>query len=152
MTALSSTSSSPGARTDLSALRFNQFTVVGVTLLGLLLQTALLPLVLGAAMLLGALRPDLSPLRSAYRMLGARVGLRPEVAQEDPRAHHFAQGVGGLFLLASGLATLAGLPLLGAALGLAVIALALLNLSAKVCVGCLMYFQYRRLRFSLLRR
>ncbi|SMB90914.1 DUF4395 domain-containing protein [Deinococcus hopiensis] len=132
--------------TDLSALRFNQFSVVGVTALGLALQAPLLPLTLGGAMLLGALRPQQSPLRAAYRMLGARLGLRPDVVEEDPRAHHFAQGVGGTFLLASGSATLAGAPVTGAALGLGVILLAVLNLSRKICVGCLMYFQYLRLR------
>lgn len=132
--------------TDLSALRFTQFSVVGVTALGVALRTPLLPLALGGAMLLGALRPGHSPLRAAYRMLGARVGLRPDVVEEDPRAHHFAQGVGGTFLIASGTATLAGAPALGAGLGLSVIGLAGLNLSKRICVGCLMYFQYRRLR------
>ena len=27
-----------------------------------------------------------------------------------------------------------------------------LNLSKKICVGCLMYFQYRRLRYTVLKR
>lgn len=147
MTALSP-SRSAETHTDLSALRFNQFSVVGVTALGLALQAPLLPLMLGGAMLLGALRPERSPLRAAYRMLGARVGLRPEVVEEDPRAHHFAQGVGGTFLIVSGAVTLAGAPVLGAGLGLGVIGLAGLNLSRKICVGCLMYFQYRRLRYQ----
>lgn len=57
-----------------------------------------------------------------------------------------------MFLLASGLSGLAGLPLLGLGLGLAVIALAGLNLSQKICVGCLLYFQYRRLRYAVLSR
>lgn len=143
----------PGpAQTDLSALRFNQYAVIGVTTLALVSGLSALPLTLGAAMLLGAVRPDLSPLRAAYRMFGRRLGLAPEVVEEDPRAHHFAQGVGGVFLLASGLGTLAGLPLLGLGLGLAVIALAGLNLSQNICVGCLMYFQYRRLRYAVLSR
>jgi hypothetical protein len=146
MTALSPTLP---ARTDLSALRFNGFTVVSVTLLALAFGLPILTLLLGAALLLGAVRPDRSPLRAAYRMLGARLGLTPDLVEEDPRAHHFAQGVGGTFLLASALATLTGLPLLGAALSVSVIALALLNLSRRICIGCLLYFQYRRLRFSL---
>ena len=79
-------------------------------------------------------------------------GLKPEVVEEDPRAHHFAQGVGGVFLLASALFTLGGLSAVGAVLGVVVIALAALNLSQKICVGCLMYFQYRRLRYVVLHR
>ncbi|QFP77686.1 DUF4395 domain-containing protein [Deinococcus sp. AJ005] len=140
------------AQTDLSALKFNQYSVIGVTLLALISGLSVLTLLLGAAMLLGAVYPDLSPLRAAYRMFGQRLGLRPEVVEEDPRAHHFAQGVGGVFLLASSLSGLAGLPLLGLGLGLMVIALASLNLSQKICVGCLMYFQYRRLRYTVLSR
>ncbi|CAM3549451.1 DUF4395 domain-containing protein [Deinococcus saxicola] len=140
------------AQTDLSALKFNQYAVIGVTLVTLISGLSALTLLLGAAMLLGAVRPDLSPLRAAYRMSGRRLGLAPEVAPEDPRAHHFAQGVGGVFLLASALAMLAGLPLLGLGLGVMVIALAGLNLSQKICVGCLMYFQYRRLRYTVLSR
>ncbi|MBB6015613.1 DUF4395 domain-containing protein [Deinococcus radiopugnans] len=146
------TASVPSASTDLSALKFNQYAVIGVTVLALMSGLSALTLILGAAMLLGAIRPELSPLRAAYRMSGRRLGLRPEVVAEDPRAHHFAQGVGGVFLLASGLSGLAGLPLLGLGLGLAVIALAGLNLSQKICVGCLLYFQYRRLRYAVLSR
>lgn len=140
------------ARTDLSALKFNQLSVVFVTLLAVILTLPALTLILGAAMLLGAVAPDLSPMRAAYRLLGPPLGLRPEVVDEDPRAHHFAQGVGGTFLLASAAFTLAGLPVAGALLGVIVIALAVLNLSQKICVGCVMYFQFRRLRYRLLGR
>ncbi len=152
ITAAPARSPSAPAQTDLSALKFNQYAVIGITTLALVSGLGALTLALGAAMLLGALRPDLSPLRAAYRMFGRRLGLRPEVVAEDPRAHHFAQGVGGVFLLASALSGLAGAPLLGLGLGLAVIALAGLNLSQKICVGCLMYFQYRRLRYAVLSR
>lgn len=72
------------ARTDLSALKFNQVTVVFVTLLAVILTVPALTLVLGAAMLIGAVTPDLSPMRAAYRLLGPALGLRPEVVEEDP--------------------------------------------------------------------
>ncbi|WP_424951703.1 DUF4395 domain-containing protein [Deinococcus sp.] len=134
-------------KTDLSALKFNQITVVGVTALALLLRQPWLAGVLGLAMLLGALRPHLSPMRWLYRAVGQRLGLKPEVVDETPEAHHFAQGVGGVFLLASALAGFAGLAILSAVLGVIVIALALLNLTARICVGCLMYFQYRMLSY-----
>ncbi|PNY82588.1 DUF4395 domain-containing protein [Deinococcus koreensis] len=140
------------ARTDLSALRFNQLAVVSVTLLAVILTLPWLTLALGLAMLVGAPAPEVSPMRAAYRVLGPVLGLKPEVVEEDPRAHHFAQGVGGVFLLASALATFTGLSVLGALLGVLVIALAVLNLSKKICVGCLMYFQYRRARYVILKR
>ncbi|WP_309571681.1 DUF4395 domain-containing protein [Deinococcus sp.] len=140
------------AKTDLSALKFNQLTVVFVTLLAVILSLPVLALILGLAMLTGAVAPDVSPMRAAYRLLGRGLGLKPDVVDEDPRAHHFAQGVGGVFLLASALFTFAGLSAVGAVLGVLVIALAALNLSQKICVGCLMYFQYRRLRYVVLHR
>ena len=53
MMTTSSTLSRP-ARTDLSALKFNQVTVVVVTALAVLLTLPALTLLLGAAMLVGA--------------------------------------------------------------------------------------------------
>ncbi|GGQ97655.1 DUF4395 domain-containing protein [Deinococcus ruber] len=136
-------------KTDLNALKFNQLTVVGVTALAVLASQPWLAGLLGAAMLIGAVRPAYSPMRAAYRAVGPRVGLNPDVVDESPEAHQFAQGVGGVFLLASALSGLAGLGILSAVLGLIVIALALLNLTTHICVGCLMYFQWRMLRYRV---
>ena len=136
-------------KTDLSALKFNQLTVVTVTALAVLTRQPWLAALLGAAMLLGAAWPQRSPMKWLYRNVGQRLGLKPEVVDESPEAHHFAQGVGGVFLLASALAGFAGASILSAVLGVIVIALALLNLTAKICVGCLMYFQYKMFRYRL---
>ena len=138
-------------RTDLSALKFNQVSVVALTALGIVLHTFWLPVLLGLAMLAGAIWPARSPMKAAYKALSPLLGLKPDVVAESPEAHHFAQGVGGVFLLASALATFAGLTGLGVVLGFTVIGLALLNLTAKICVGCLMYFQYKMLRYRLAR-
>ncbi|GAA4022143.1 DUF4395 domain-containing protein [Deinococcus rubellus] len=139
-------------RTDLSALKFNQLSVVALTALALLVRQPWLSGLLGAAMLIGAVWPQRSPMKAAYRTLAPLLGLRPDVVDESPEAHHFAQGVGGVFLLASALAVFGGLTGLGIVLGFLVIGLALLNLTARICVGCLMYFQYRMLRYRLTAR
>ncbi|WP_407570904.1 DUF4395 domain-containing protein [Deinococcus altitudinis] len=136
-------------KTDLSALKFNQLTVVAVTAVAVLTRQPWLAALLGAAMLLGAVWPQRSPMKWLYRTLGQRLGLKPDVVDESPEAHHFAQGVGGVFLLASAFSGLAGLGALSLVLGVIVIALALLNLTAHICVGCLMYFQYKMLKFRL---
>ena len=138
-------------KTDLSALKFNQLAVVALTAAAVLLRQPWLAGLLGLAMLLGAVRPGISPMKWLYRLVGQRLGLKPQIVDETPEAHHFAQGVGGAFLLASGLTGLLGLSVLSAVLGVIVIALALLNLTAHICVGCLMYFQYKMLRFRLTR-
>ncbi len=138
-------------KTDLSALKFNQLTVVALTALAVMARQPWLAALLGLAMLAGAVWPARSPMKWLYRTVGQRLGLKPEIVDESPEAHHFAQGVGGVFLLASALASFAGAGVLSAVLGVTVIALALLNLTARICVGCLMYFQYRMLRFRLSR-
>ncbi len=136
-------------KTDLSALKFNQLTVVAVTALAVLARQPWLAALLGVAMLLGAIQPQRSPMKWLYRNVGQPLGLKPEVVDESPEAHHFAQGVGGVFLLASAISGFAGLGVLSAVLGVIVIALALLNLTASICVGCLMYFQYKMLKFRM---
>ncbi|ULH16438.1 DUF4395 domain-containing protein [Deinococcus sp. KNUC1210] len=136
-------------KTDLNALKFNQLTVVGVTAVAVVASQPWLAGLLGAAMLIGAVSPTRSPMRAAYRAVGPRLGLNPDIVEESPEAHLFAQGVGGVFLLASALSGLAGLGVLSAVLGLTVIALALLNLTARICVGCLMYFQWRMLKYRV---
>ncbi|MFC3860981.1 DUF4395 domain-containing protein [Deinococcus antarcticus] len=150
-TSTPSNTRSTAPHTDLSALKFNAISVIFTGMFALIFTLPLLNLLLGSAMLIGARWPHLSPLRAAYRTLGPTLELHPDIVDEDPRAHHFAQGLGGSFLLASAISTLAGLPVLGAFLGLCVIVLAALNLSTRLCVGCLLYFHYRRLRHAMKR-
>ncbi|AWN22592.1 DUF4395 domain-containing protein [Deinococcus irradiatisoli] len=135
--------------TDLAALKFNQLSVVGLTALALITRTPWISGVLGAAMLFGAAFPQRSPLRAAYRALSPRLGLTPQIVDEAPDAHHFAQGVGSAFLLASFAALLGGFTGLGVALGFTVIGLAMLNLTTQICVGCLLYYRYKLLRYRL---
>jgi len=78
-------------KTDLSALKFNQITVVTVTAVALVLRQPWLAALLGAAMLFGAVNPALSPMKALYRTLGPAFGLKPEIVDETPEAHHFAQ-------------------------------------------------------------
>ncbi|AZI42450.1 DUF4395 domain-containing protein [Deinococcus psychrotolerans] len=139
----------PGVQTDLSALKFNQLSVVGLTAAALLFRQPWLIAALGAAMLAGAVWPKRSPMKAAYLAASPLLGLKPNLVGESPEAHHFAQGVGGAFLLASALALLSGLTGLGVVLGFVVIGLVLLNLTKSVCVGCWMYFQYKMLRYRL---
>lgn len=135
--------------TDRTALTFNQVTVVALGALALTLHLPWLAGCLGLTMLVGAARPGLSPLRAAYRALSPLLGLRARVVEEAPAAHHFAQGVGGTFLLLAGLCGLLGWALAGEVLTLCVILLALLNLTTRICVGCLLYFRWKMIRFRL---
>jgi hypothetical protein len=77
-------------------------------------------------------------------LLKPRGWLKPNVLDDDPRQHLFAQGLGGVFLVLSTAALLLGLPLLGWALAGAVVVLAAINLFLGFCLGCFIYFQLGR--------
>ena len=105
-----------------------------------------------AVMLVGTFFPEGALFKRFFiDILRPLLGLKKNLVADDPRAHLFAQGVGGTFLALATLGYLINLPLLGALLTLVVIALALLNLTTGYCVGCQMYFQYKMLKYRLSR-
>ncbi len=105
-----------------------------------------------AVMLVGTFVPEGALFKRFFTdVLRPLLGLKRNLVNDDPRAHLFAQGVGGTFLTLATLGHLAGLPLLGTLLTLLVIALALLNLTTGYCVGCRMYFRYKMLKYRLSR-
>jgi hypothetical protein len=79
------------------------------------------------------------------QILKPRGWVKPELLQDNPEPHRFAQGFGGVVLAISSLAFLLGSATLGWALGWLVIALASLNLFAGFCVGCAVYYWLNRL-------
>lgn len=80
--------------------------------------------------------------RYALRPLGL---VRPDVLMDHPEPHRFAQGFGGMVVLAAFLLLLSGLPGLGWALAWMVVGLAALNLFAGFCTGCAIYYWLNRL-------
>ncbi|MCA1840254.1 MAG: DUF4395 domain-containing protein [Actinomycetota bacterium] len=69
---------------------------------------------------------------------------------EEVAPHRFAEAVGSVFLLASSLAFGAGAKVLGESLALIVVALAILNAAAGICVGCQMYLLIKRAQSKVL--
>ncbi|MEA2682708.1 MAG: hypothetical protein QOK05_1036 [Chloroflexota bacterium] len=139
---------------DRSVLKVGQAFIMGVNILafalGFVLQVqlawVLAPLV-GIIMLLGVFNPELGLFRQLYlRVLKPRGIVKPRVIQEDATPHQFAQVVGAVFLLAAGVAFMAGAVALGWVLAWIVIALAFINFAFDFCVGCQMYFQLDRMR------
>lgn len=59
--------------------------------------------------------------------------------------HRFAEALGAACLLAAAILYLVGATLAGQVLTLMVVALALLNAAAGICVGCQMYLLFKRL-------
>ena len=100
-----------------------------------------------AVMALGTAVPQAALFQRIYRDVLRPAGvLKPDVREEDPAPHRFAQGLGAAVLLAAGIALFAGAPVVGWGLAFVVIALAAINLFFGFCAGCFVYFQLARLR------
>jgi Domain of unknown function (DUF4395) len=129
---------------DANVLRFNQIVIVSGLTVALLFNQPLLVATIGSVLLLGSVYPALAVFKRFY-LSGVRplLGVKPDTVDDDPRPHNFAQGLGGVFLVLATLFFVAGLPLVGWSLSGIVIALALLNLTTRFCVGCFLYYQFR---------
>ncbi|MBV8301636.1 MAG: DUF4395 domain-containing protein [Candidatus Dormibacteraeota bacterium] len=116
-------------------------------------QAAIVLPVLGLMMLAAVASPRANVPRVLYlRWLKPAGIVRARPHQEDPAPHRFAQGVGGVFLLAASLFALAGLMLVAWVLAWVVVALAFLNFAFDICVGCIVYAQLTRIGILPLRR
>lgn len=130
---------------DHSAIRTNQAFVIGLSVLAFILNLPWLAGIVAGAMLLGTLlkQPGFGFI---YLFVLRPLGLvRPDALPDNPEPHRFAQGFGGLVLLAGYGASLAGLDVLGWAFTWLVIALSALNLFGGFCVGCAVYYWLSRL-------
>jgi hypothetical protein len=138
---------------DRTVLKVGQVFIIGVNVvaftLGFVLQVnyawLLVPLV-GVIMALGVVNPQLNLFRQFYLRVLKPSGIgKPNVAQEDPTPHQFAQGVGASFLGFSTVAFLLGATGAGWVLAWIVIVLAFVNFAFDFCVGCQVYFQLDRM-------
>ncbi len=132
-------------RVDRTALKVNQVAIVGLLALAFVLQGVWLVALTAAAMAIGAAWPEAGPFRLAYaRVLRPAGLLRPAVVEDDPAPHRFALGMGSACLGVALLCFLVGLPVLGWAFSLLVVALAGVNLFAGFCLGCFVHYQLAR--------
>jgi hypothetical protein len=133
-------------KSDANVLRFNQISIVALLLLAAVLNFSPLVVVVAAVMLLGTFEPNWALFKQIYiRVLRPSFKIPSKDSQDDPRPHNFAQGLGGMFLLFSSLAFWLAAPALGWVIAALVVALALLNLTTGICVGCFLYFQWKLL-------
>ncbi len=123
---------------DARAPRFNQIVVGTLSLIGVLSGAWLLLTVLAVQLAIGLRfgRRYCLPCVAYFELIQPRVGEGP---LEDSRPPRFANQLGLLFLAAASTAYALGLTGVGAALGLAVAALALLAATTGFCAGCWLY-------------
>ncbi len=129
---------------DHAALRSNQALIMGALLLAFVSNWGLVVALVAALMLVGtALRTQ--AFRWAYvGVLRPLRLVRPEPIPDHAEPHRFAQGLGGLFLLAGTVALALASPIVGWALVWLVILLAAVNLSLGFCAGCFVYYWLAR--------
>lgn len=133
-------------KVDHAALRVNQITIITLNILAFILDLPWLAALVTLAMILGAVL-KVPGFGFIYRYALKPAGLvKPEVLLDNPEPHRFAQGLGGVFMLAGSLALWAGYAALGWGLVWLVAALAALNAFAGFCVGCALYYWLGRLR------
>lgn len=144
--ATASSTTSRDTKVDHSALRTNQAFIISLLILAFVLNAPSLVAFVCAVMVIGTLIPSAGLFKAVYFYALKPTGIaKPDVKRDNPEPHLFAQGVGGVFLLASSLALFAGQSVLGWVLAWIVVALAALNLFGGICVGCIMYYALNRL-------
>lgn len=136
----------PTRTVDHSVLRTNQAFNITLLALAFLFNQPLLVGFVAVVMLISTALPEAGPFKRVYQHLLRPTGLvRPDIRQDNPEPHRFAQGVGGTFTTLSFITLLLGSSILGWGLAWLVIVLASLNLFAGWCAGCTMYYWFNRL-------
>jgi hypothetical protein len=133
-------------KVDATTIKFNQASIIVLTLLGFLLDQPYLVLFVGLVLAVGTVFPQAALFKQIYlKLLKPNGLLKPNVIDDDPAPHQFAQGVGALFLLASSfLLLILNAVVLGWVLAWIVIVLAAINLIFGFCAGCFVYYQLDR--------
>jgi hypothetical protein len=127
-------------KVDHSALKANQITIIAFSILAFILNQPILVALVATVMGIGVLLkvPGFILLyRYLYKPLGI---LKPDVLDDNPEPHRFAQLLGFVFLSAGSIALYAGASILGWGLVWLVVALAALNAFGGFCVGCAVYY------------
>lgn len=132
-------------KVDHSALRTNQAFIIGLSLAAFVADAPWLAALVALVMAAGtALRvPGFGFIyKRVLRPLG---WVKPDVIEDNPEPHRFAQGFGAVVLAAGVVALWTGAGALGWGLVWLVVALAALNLFAGFCAGCAVYYWLNRL-------
>ncbi|HMB23286.1 MAG: DUF4395 domain-containing protein [Chloroflexota bacterium] len=132
-------------KVDHSALKANQLIIITLSILAFILNLPILAAFVALVMGLGSLLkiPGFLPIyRFVFKPLRL---LQPDVLDDNPEPHRFAQFLGFLFLTVGSIALYLGAAVLGWSLVWLVIALAALNAFGGFCVGCAVYYWFARL-------
>ncbi len=132
-------------KVDQSALKVNQAFIIALLALAFVLDSVWLVVFVAAVMLVGTAVPSVSLFKRINQHALRPAGLvKSDVIIDNPEPHRFAQGFGGVVLLAAIAALLVGAATAGWLLVGVVIFLAALNLFLGFCAGCFVYYQLNK--------
>lgn len=130
---------------DHAALRTNQAFIIGTLVVAFVAHWAWLVAAVALVMALGTVQARWALFPFIYRTVLRERWVKPDVVEDNPEPHRFAQGFGAavlgvaLALFGIGLSAAAW-----AAVGVVVV-LAAINLFAGFCAGCFLYYWMARL-------
>lgn len=133
-------------KVDHTAIKANQLMIISLSILAFILDlpalVAFVALVMGIGSIVKA--PGFLPV---YKyLLAPRGWMKPDILEDNPEPHRFAQFLGFLFLTAGSIALFSGATTLGWGLTWLVVSLAALNAFGGFCVGCAAYYWLSRLK------
>ena len=132
-------------RVDHMALKVNQSLSIALLLGAFLLDWTWLVAFVAVVMAVGTIWPHAGLFKLLYARLLKPAGLlKPDVIEDEPQPHLFAQGVGAVVLGIALLGFAIGWGIFGWALTLLVVVLAGVNLFLGFCLGCFIYYQLAR--------
>ena len=130
-------------RVDHTALRVNQAMIISLLGAAYVADAPVVVVFVGFVMLLGSAFRR-AGFQEVYRLLRVLNLSRPDVYEDNPEPHRFAQSLGGIVLAASSAAFIMGQAAWSWFLAWVVIVLAGLNLFGGYCLGCAVYYWLTR--------
>ncbi len=132
-------------RVDHASIKTNQATIIIVLLIAYIANQPWLVALTSLVMLLGTAfqRPGFGFIY--FGLLKPRDWVQPEIVEDNPEPHRFAQGFGGIVLAGASLVLFLSSGVFGWALTWLVVGLAALNLFIGFCAGCAIYYWLNRL-------
>ena len=132
-------------KVDHAALKANQLLIISLNILAFILNQPWLAAFVALVMGLGSAfkTPGFLPIyKNVFKPLG---WIKPDILDDNPEPHRFAQFLGFLFMSAGSASLFLSASALGWSLVWIVVALAALNAFGGFCVGCAVYYWLARL-------
>jgi hypothetical protein len=134
-------------KVDHAALKANQLFIISLSILAFIFNQAWLAAFVALVMGLGSAFKVPGFLPIYKNILKPRGWMKPDILDDNPEPHRFAQFLGFLFMTAGSISLFTGATILGWTLVWIVVALAALNAFGGFCVGCAVYYWLSRFQF-----